>query len=63
MTLGDIEAGSCVDVFSTPIRICVGRELTGKRLGIQYAMHAQNLRAPAKGKLRLFFKDRAEAPI
>ncbi len=62
-TLGDIESGSCVNVFATPLRICVGRELTGKRLGIQYAMHAQNLRAPAKGKLRLLFRDRAEAPI
>ena len=55
VTLGDIEAGSCVDVFSSPLKICVGKELAGKRLGIQYAMHAQNLRAPAKGKLKLLF--------
>ncbi len=63
VTLGDIDAGSCVNVFSTPLKLCVGRELTDKRLGIQYAVHAQNLRAPAKGKLRLLFKDSSEAPI
>ena len=54
-TLGDIDAGSCVDVFRTPLKLCIGAELAGKRLGIQYSMFAQNLRAPAKGKLRLMF--------
>ncbi len=54
-TLGDIEAGGCVEVFRAPPRICIGQELEGKRLGIQYSIFAQNLRAPAKGKLRLLF--------
>ncbi len=54
-TLGDIDAGGCVEVFGAPPRICVGKELEGKRLGIQYSIFAQNLRAPAKGKLRLLF--------
>ena len=56
VTLGDIDAGSCVEVFRTPLKVCVGEELAGKRLGIQYSMHAQNLRAPAKGKLKLIFQ-------
>lgn len=55
-TLGDIDAGRCVDVFRTPLKICVGAELAGKRLGIQFSMFAQNLRAPAKGKLKLLFQ-------
>ena len=55
-TLGDIDVGSCVEVFRTPLKFCVGKELAGKRLGIQYSMHAQNLRAPAKGKLKLLFR-------
>ena len=62
-TLGDIGPGRCVDVFNVPLRVCVGRELAGKRLGIQYSIHAQNLRAPARGKLRLLFDDVAEAAL
>ncbi len=31
-TLGDIDAGGCVDVFRTPLKICVGRELAGQAL-------------------------------
>ena len=54
-TLGDILPGEPIDVFSTPLRICVGTQLKGRRVGIQYSMFAQNLRTAAKGKLRLLF--------
>ena len=53
--LGDILPGEPVDVFELPLRICVGDELKGRRLGIQYSLFAQNLRTPAKGKIRLLF--------
>ena len=48
-----IEPGEPTNVFATPLRICVGDALKGRRIGIQYTLFAQNLRAPAKGKLRL----------
>ena len=53
--LGDIEPGEPVEVFDLPLRICVGNELQGRRLGIQYALNAHNLRTAAKGRLRLLF--------
>jgi hypothetical protein len=51
--LGDIEPGEPTEVFDLPLRICVGNELQGRRIGIQYALNAHNLRSAAKGKLRL----------
>ena len=51
--LADIPPGEPVEVFATPLRICIGDALKGRRLGIQYTLFAHNLRAPAKGKLRL----------
>lgn len=51
--LGDIEPDEPTEVFELPLRLCVGNALKGRRLGIQYSLQAQNLRAPAKGKLRL----------
>jgi len=51
--LGDIMPGEPMEVFRTPLRISVGEDLKGRRIGIQYSLFAQNLRAAAKGKLRL----------
>jgi len=51
--LDDIPPGEPVNIFTLPLRLCVGAELKGRRLGIQYTLFAQNLRTPAKGKLRL----------
>ena len=34
--LGDIEPGEPLEVFHSPLRICVGSELEGRRIGIQY---------------------------
>jgi hypothetical protein len=53
--LGDIEPGEPAEVFELPLRICVGNELQGRRIGIQYSLNAHNLRTAAKGKVRLLF--------
>jgi len=53
--LGDVPGGEPVEVFTTPLRICVGSELKGRRIGIHYSLFAKNLREPAKGRLRLLF--------
>jgi len=53
--LGDIPSGAPVPAFERSLRICVGVELRGRKLGIQYVLHGKNLRRPAKGKLRLLF--------
>jgi hypothetical protein len=53
--LDDIEPGEPTEAFDLPLRICVGNELKGRRIGIQYSLFAQNLRTPATGKLRLLF--------
>lgn len=53
--LGDILPGEPMEVFDSPLRVCVGSELKGRRIGIQYLLQAANLRAAAKGKLRLLF--------
>jgi len=53
--LGDIGPGEPIEVFDLPLRVSVGNDLKGRRLGIQYSLFAQNLRAPAQGKLRLLF--------
>ena len=54
--IGDIPVGEPVDVFVSPLRLCVGKDLCGKRFGVRYALHGQNLRSPAKGNLRLLFR-------
>jgi len=53
--LGDIESGVLTEVFDAPLRICVGSDLSGRRFGVQYSLFAKNLRAPARGRLRLLF--------
>jgi len=55
-TLGDISTDAPVQVFETPLRICVGQELKGRKLGIRYSLFGSNLRRPAKGKLRVIFE-------
>lgn len=51
--LGDIPPGEPVEVFRVPLRVCIGDDLKGRRIGIQYSLFAHNLRSPAKGKLRI----------
>jgi hypothetical protein len=54
--IGDIPTGEPIDVFTLPLLVCVGNDLRGRRFGIRYALHGQNLRAPAKGQLKLTFR-------
>lgn len=54
--IGDIPAGEPVEVFLSPLLLCAGKDLSGRRFGLRYALHGQNLRAPAKGQLKLTFK-------
>ena len=54
--IGDIPAGEPVHAFALPLRLCVGRDLQGRRFGLSYALYGQNLRAPAKGQLKLTFR-------
>ena len=53
--IGDIPVGEPIDIFESALRLCIGNDLDGKRFGIRYALHAQNLRTPAKGQLKLIF--------
>jgi len=55
--IGDIPVGEPITVFESALRLCIGTDLNGKRFGIRYALHAQNLRSPAKGQLKLRFTD------
>lgn len=53
--IGDIPAGEPFRIFPTPVLVCAGPALAGRKFGIRYTLTSQNLRSPAKGKLRLFF--------
>ena len=54
--LDAIPPGAPLEVFTMPLRVCAGHALKGRRLGIQYALTANNLRTAAKGKLRLLLQ-------
>ncbi len=54
--IGNIPAGEPVEVLSMPLRVCVAEELAGQRCRMNYALHAQNLRAPVSGQLKLKFR-------
>lgn len=54
--IGDIPAGEPVEAFSIPLRLCAGKDLVNRRFGIRYALHGQNLRAPATGQLKIRFR-------
>lgn len=53
--IGEIPVGEPTEVFLSPLLMCVGSDLQGRRFGIRYALNGQNLRAPAKGQLKLTF--------
>jgi len=53
--IGDIPVGEPMDIFQSPLRLCIGDDLSGKRFGVRYRLHAQNLRTPAKGQLKILF--------
>ena len=53
--IGDIPVDRPTEAFGSPLRVCVGPGLIGRRFGIRYALHGQNLRSPATGTLRVNF--------
>jgi len=53
--IGDIPAGEPIEIFPSPVLVCAGPALAGRRFGIRYSLTGQNLRTPAEGKLRLLF--------
>jgi len=53
--IGTIPAGEPVKVFQTPLRLCAGAALRGRKFSVRYALFGQNLSPPAKGRLRLLF--------
>lgn len=58
--IGDIPVEKPTEAFASPLRICIGPGLVGRRFGIRYALHGQNLRSPATGTLRLNFRNPAD---
>jgi len=53
--IGDIPVDRPIGAFGSPLRVCVGPGLIGRRFGIRYALHGQNLRSPATGTLHVKF--------
>jgi len=53
--LSSVPPGEPVEVFGSPLRICPGPGLRGRKFGIRYSLQGRNLRTPAKGQLRLLF--------
>ncbi len=54
-TLGEIPTNAPVNAYEVPLRVCVGSDLQGRKMSIQYSLYGSNLREPATGKLRLLF--------
>lgn len=59
--VGEIPTGAPIEVLETPLRLCVGSELSGKRMKMAYKLYGSNLRQPVKGKLTIGFHDGAAA--
>lgn len=55
--IGEIPVEEPMDVFDSPLRICVGPGLVGRRFGVRYAIHGQNLHSPTTGLLRINFRN------
>jgi hypothetical protein len=53
--LGELPPDVPMQAFDNPLRVCVGQDLKGRRLGIRYSLFGSNLQRPAKGQLRLLF--------
>jgi len=52
---GTVLPNAPLPAFSTPLRICVGSALAGRKIAIHYSLFGRNLRKPATGRLRLIF--------
>lgn len=53
--LGELLPDVPMQAFEVPLRVCVGRDLKGRKLGIRYSLFGSNLQRAAKGQLRLLF--------
>lgn len=51
-----VGVGEPTEVFGSPLRICAGPGLRGRKFGVQYALRGTNLRSVAQGRLRLLFR-------
>ncbi len=60
--IGDIMPGEVCEAFANELRLCAEHDLAGKRVGLDYMLHARNLRAPSRGRLRLCFEARQDSP-
>lgn len=54
-SLGTVPVDTPIKAFESPLRVCVGSDLRGRRVGIRYSLFGKNLRSPVKGTLRLLF--------
>lgn len=54
--LGSVQPGRRIDAFECGIRLAVGAGWRGKKLGIQYALKAGNLKKPFTGRLKIKFR-------
>jgi hypothetical protein len=54
-SLGTVPVDTPVQAFEAPLRVCVGSDSRGRRVGIRYSLFGKNLRNPVKGTLRLLF--------
>ncbi|MBU2677137.1 MAG: ATP-binding protein [Gammaproteobacteria bacterium] len=54
--IGNIPVEKPIEAFASPLRVCIGPGLIGRRFGIRYALHGKNLRSPATGTLRVNFR-------
>lgn len=55
-SLGDIPPGARLPVFECPLRLAVGPKMKGQKVAIRYALVAQGLGMPCRGRLKLKFR-------
>ncbi len=54
--IGAVPAGVPTNVFGSPLLVCAGPGLSGRKFGVQYALRGNNVRSVAQGRLRLLFR-------
>lgn len=59
--LGEIPPGSPIQLFQTPIKLCVSNALKGQRLNLGYTLFGRNLGSPVGGQLPIEFQDQLQA--
>jgi hypothetical protein len=54
-SLGRLHPGSLTRAFSTALRLSVDGNLIGQKIGIRYALVAEELETPQRGRVRVRF--------